>query len=421
MTDRDRLRDYYAQFDEWKRKDTPWGRIEFERALQLIDHHVEKGAHILDLGGGAGRYAIELARRGYEVTLADLSPDLLRQAEELVAEEGDEVELVSIDEVDATDLSRYAAHSFDAVIAFGPFYHLTKRGERAEAAREIARVTRPGGAILAAFIPWQSGVSALIWRAANAPEQVRASTFEQAYHTGVFRNAGDEGFQEGYYAQPGEIRQLFESVGVETSRLVSLRGLADAYASLVPKLDDELKEVVVGAVADSASDPCVVASCGHAVYVGSCSSSPGAELADDVELRPMGDEDRDYELMSQWLNDGRVLAYYGGEDHRMDPTAARRKYRPRIDCLDFSLPNRKGGMWKQESLEGPVDEGLMKRLWILSVFLGNSDLSGAPGSVDQSHRKVGSGGDAQDRLVRMVLCNAKENLVKCAKVVGIQG
>ncbi len=42
--------------------------------------HLRKGARILDLACGAGRHAIELARRGYAVTGYDLSEDLLRTA-----------------------------------------------------------------------------------------------------------------------------------------------------------------------------------------------------------------------------------------------------------------------------------------------------------------------------------------------------
>jgi len=42
--------------------------------------HLAKGARILDLACGAGRHAIELARRGYRVTGFDLSEELLKAA-----------------------------------------------------------------------------------------------------------------------------------------------------------------------------------------------------------------------------------------------------------------------------------------------------------------------------------------------------
>lgn len=42
--------------------------------------HLRRGARVLDLACGAGRHAIELARRGYAVTGYDLSEDLLAAA-----------------------------------------------------------------------------------------------------------------------------------------------------------------------------------------------------------------------------------------------------------------------------------------------------------------------------------------------------
>jgi len=46
----------------------------------LVDRGVLPGSEILDAGCGTGRYAIELARRGYVVHGMDLSPDLIEVA-----------------------------------------------------------------------------------------------------------------------------------------------------------------------------------------------------------------------------------------------------------------------------------------------------------------------------------------------------
>lgn len=49
-------------------------------AAWLVDRRVLPGAHLLDAGCGTGRYAIELARRGYDVYGLDLSPELIELA-----------------------------------------------------------------------------------------------------------------------------------------------------------------------------------------------------------------------------------------------------------------------------------------------------------------------------------------------------
>src|SRR5215813_399607 len=58
-------------------------RIEFLRARDLLARHLPPPpAKILDVGGGAGVYALPLAADGYEVHLIDPVPLLVRQAAE---------------------------------------------------------------------------------------------------------------------------------------------------------------------------------------------------------------------------------------------------------------------------------------------------------------------------------------------------
>ncbi len=57
----------------------------------------DKNLCILDVGCGTGRHAIELARRGYEVTGIDLSESLLGKARQKAAEHGVQVEFLHHD------------------------------------------------------------------------------------------------------------------------------------------------------------------------------------------------------------------------------------------------------------------------------------------------------------------------------------
>src|SRR5215831_12352614 len=50
----------------------------------LINRGILPGADVLDAGCGSGRYAIELARRGYVVRGVDLSSDLIEVAQRAV-------------------------------------------------------------------------------------------------------------------------------------------------------------------------------------------------------------------------------------------------------------------------------------------------------------------------------------------------
>ena len=69
-----------------RESESEWERLERHRTEWAVtlramrDYLPPPPAQVLDCGGGPGRYAIELARQGYEVTLFDLSAGNLRLA-----------------------------------------------------------------------------------------------------------------------------------------------------------------------------------------------------------------------------------------------------------------------------------------------------------------------------------------------------
>lgn len=265
-TNFDKIRGYYASFDEWGRLDAPEGAREITRALEILADQLAPGARVLDLGGGPGRYAIELARRGHRVVLADLSPELLDGARRRVAAAGlPGVE--SLDVVDATDLARYADESFDAVVAFGPFYHLVADAERRRAAAEIRRVLVPHGPAFIAFIPRLSGLIALIDRAANQPAQVPDAVLRAAADTGAFSNPTASGFQEGYYPLPSEIEQLFVAAGFRCEDLLSLKSIANELADQLARIEPGARAEVERLARALCRQPEIIATCGHALLV----------------------------------------------------------------------------------------------------------------------------------------------------------
>ena len=96
-------------------------------------------ARILDIGGGPGRYAIELTRQGYEVTLVDLSDECLRLCAQKAAEQG--AEPAAMIQGDARDLSTFGDAALDAVLLFGPLCHLLSARDRTDAITEAVRVS----------------------------------------------------------------------------------------------------------------------------------------------------------------------------------------------------------------------------------------------------------------------------------------
>ena len=68
------VKQYYAENvrSEWRRlvKDA-YHRLEFITTLHFLDQYLPPHGRVLDAGGGPGRYTLELAKKGYDVTLLD--------------------------------------------------------------------------------------------------------------------------------------------------------------------------------------------------------------------------------------------------------------------------------------------------------------------------------------------------------------
>lgn len=160
MTDFERVKNYYSTFDEQHRLDDAEGKLEYEISLKLLLKYIPQGSRILDLGGGAGKYSIELAKRGYPVTLADLSQKLLLQAKEEVLQNR-VPNIEGIDCVNAVDLSIYSSNHFDTVILFGPLYHLLGEKERERCITEVSRILNQRDYYLQVLSPMYQALLAL--------------------------------------------------------------------------------------------------------------------------------------------------------------------------------------------------------------------------------------------------------------------
>lgn len=278
MTNFERIRNYYKNFDEKNRlKNDASGRLEFLMTMSVLEKHLpspggtSNGAsavNVLDIGGGAGAYAFPLAERGYKVTLADLSEELISQAEAQKAEENAR-NIVSCDVANAMNLSRYADNQFDVVLLLGPLYHLLEESERKLCVSEIRRVLKPRGKVFASFIPYLSGSIGIVERYWFHPEQVGIDNLTEVFKSGKFNNLANQGFQEGYYPKSAEIEHLFADNGFEKELLRSVRGFGYQKEEQLFKIADaQIFDKIIELIDSTAEDKAIVETCGHAIYVG---------------------------------------------------------------------------------------------------------------------------------------------------------
>jgi S-adenosylmethionine-dependent methyltransferase len=224
---------------EWERMGRH--RTEFAVTMRALrDHLPPPPARVLDCGGGPGRFAIELARLGYEVTLFDLSAENLCLARQRSAEAG--VEIAAYAHGTATDLSRYPDEAFNAVLLMGPLYHLLEDSSRRRALDEARRVLSLGGVLFAAFITRYAPIR---YYAANDPAWIVASPQEldQFLEQGAVPPQGEPGSGfVAYFARPQEVRPLLHGAGYEVRAILGVEGLVSMIEDQVNALEGEAWE-----------------------------------------------------------------------------------------------------------------------------------------------------------------------------------
>ena len=128
---------YYNKFNEEKRLNSRHGQVEFITSMKYIHKYLDQiekdkpraEIKILDVGAGTGRYSVPLSEEGYDVTAVELVKHNLGR---LKAKNS----AVKAYQGNAMKLSRFADNSFDAVLLFGPMYHLLEKEEQRKALEE---------------------------------------------------------------------------------------------------------------------------------------------------------------------------------------------------------------------------------------------------------------------------------------------
>lgn len=221
---------------EWERLSRH--RMEFAVTLKALEHYLPPApAAILDCGAGPGRYAIALSARGYDVTLFDLSSQLLKMARQRAEEAG--IVLAGLEQGTATDLSRYSDSQFDAVLLMGPLYHLLSESDRRQALSEACRVVRPGSPVFAAFIARYAGH---IDAAAHYPERAHAERrlYDRIRETGQLPPTADGATRfVAYFAHPNEVSALCQAANLNVLAVIGLEGLVAGHEDSVNRLTGE--------------------------------------------------------------------------------------------------------------------------------------------------------------------------------------
>ena len=267
----DEITEYYLRGGEQTRFHNAQGQLEALRTQELLARFLPPPpADILDVGGGPGYYARWLAARGYRVTLIDPIPLHVEQAHEVAGREGPEI----IARLGDARRLEFRDRSMDAVLEFGPLYHLPVQEDRVRALSEAGRVTKPGGLIMVALISrFASLLDGLRLGFIDRPGTLEA--IKADVRTGEHRNPDRHPalFTTAYFHHPDEIANDFESAHITLDQLTAIEGPAWLFPDLQERLDDpDRRNRVLQAIRIVEVEPRMVGVSAHLMAIG---RSPG--------------------------------------------------------------------------------------------------------------------------------------------------
>jgi ubiquinone/menaquinone biosynthesis C-methylase UbiE len=260
--------DHYHAGREHERLAHGVGELERVRTEDILRRFLPPApAVILDVGGAAGVYALPLAKQGYTVHLIDPIALHIEQAE-AAARQQPAFPLASVQIGDARDI-RQPDDSADAVLFFGPLYHLVDHADRLTALREAHRVLKPQGLLFAAgvsrFVSLLDGLSG-----GHLADPAFMDIVRNDLATGQHRNESShlQHFTTAYFHRPEELLSEIETAGFRGVTLMGIEGpawSAKSFTTLWQNLATRLD--LLGLLETIEQDPAILAASAHLMGV----------------------------------------------------------------------------------------------------------------------------------------------------------
>lgn len=240
---------HYNKFNEDKRLTRRHGQVEYITTMQYIHKYIEalQGENakdttlrILDIGAGTGRYAVELAKEGHDVTAVEYvkyNLGRLKQNANVAKKECQEAGkefLLQAYQGDARKLKRFAEDTFDLTLLFGPMYHLYSFEDKLQALTEAKRVTKPDGYILVAYLMNEYGVLTYGFKEGNAIACIEDGRLDENFHC---RSTEKELYD---YVRLEDMKELRDAAGLEHVQTISADGPADYMRRELNAMSEEM-------------------------------------------------------------------------------------------------------------------------------------------------------------------------------------
>ena len=259
---------YYERGEEAQRLLTGFNQLEMARTQELLMRFLPPPpAVVLDVGGGSGHYACWLARKGYQVHLIDPVPLHVEQARQTSNQQADHP-LASATIGDARYL-QLPDESVDAVLLFGPLYHLTEFDDRQQALKEAHRVLRHLGVIMAVGISrFASALDGLDSGFIDDSNFVKI--IERDLNEGQHRNPTNNPsyFTTAYFHHPFELQTEVEAAGFLHAQTLAVEGPGWVVKDFEQRWQaEERRDLLLALIRKIETEPSLLGMSGHIMVI----------------------------------------------------------------------------------------------------------------------------------------------------------
>jgi 2-polyprenyl-3-methyl-5-hydroxy-6-metoxy-1,4-benzoquinol methylase len=252
---------------EWRRLiKNPYHRLELDTTLHFLNKYMPPHGLVLDAGGGPGRYTLELAKKGYDVTLLDATQANLDFAKRMLRRHGLLKRVKQIIAGSIVDLSQFSDGTFDAVLCSGgPLSHVLDPHQRERAISELVRVVKPGAPIFVSVI---GRLAVLIVILGESQAEIGMPHFKLLCETGDYR--GERGFTACHFFLPEEFHQAFTRPDIQILEMAGLQGISSQHNRQLNRLakDEKLYKLWLDTHLQTCTHPTAVGMSEHMLIVG---------------------------------------------------------------------------------------------------------------------------------------------------------
>lgn len=220
--------EYYNKFNEDKRLTRRHGIVEYVTAMKYIHKCLKKidNPKIIDIGAGTGRYSIDLADEGYDVTAVELVKHNLMTLRSKNSK-------VKSFLGNATKMDRFDDNSFDIVLLFGPMYHLISDAEKIKALSEAKRIVKNGGFILISYYMNDYAIIKHGFMEKNIIDSINNNLIDKNFH---IRPKDDDLYS---MVRIEDINRYKKIVGLNRVKIIAQDGFTDYIRKYINDLSDD--------------------------------------------------------------------------------------------------------------------------------------------------------------------------------------